>query len=91
MMARKRVRELRESRDESLLENARAWAESSPPEGGGASCYVHAETGETVWEAPAGGYTRLDGKLVLATGRVIDDPFLSMTEDEQRAKKLEKK
>jgi hypothetical protein len=36
--------------------------------------YYNNQTGESIWEPDAGGYVRHDGKLVLQSGEIIDDP-----------------
>lgn len=38
------------------------------------TCTV-ASIGEALWEPPSTGYTKHDGKLVLTTGEVTDDPL----------------
>ena len=52
---------------------------------------MNIETQEPTWDVPPGGYTRKDGMLVLATGKVIEDPLTTMTDEERRAKELETK
>ena len=90
MEARARCKRLREERDESLMNWARSVVEMAS-EDGGANFYQNSETAEVSWRPPADGYTRKDGMLVLATGKVIEDPLTTMTAEEKRAKLLEKK
>ena len=91
MMARVRCKGLREERDEELMNLARAVEEMASEDASGASFYQNKETGEVSWSPPAEGYTRKDSMLVLATGKVIEDPLTTMTAEEKRAKLLEKK
>jgi hypothetical protein len=44
--------------------------------------YLNETTDETLWEPPRTGYTRNDGKLVLADGNIIDDPAKADDEDD---------
>lgn len=72
-----------------MLIDARKFVETSK-EGGGVF-YLNVETGETETAAPACGYTKTDGFLVLSTGKVLEDPLTNMTAEEKKAKMLEKK
>ena len=90
MAGRLRCKRLREERDEQLMANARLWAELAS-EDSNTNFYQNNETAEVSWSPPADGYTRKDGMLVLANGKVIEDPLTTMTAEEKRAKLLEKK
>ena len=37
--------------------------------------YLNAETGDSLWEPPPGGYTKSDGMLILESGETIIDPL----------------
>lgn len=87
-MARRQVKAALEARLNRLIEDARKHAETRA-EDAKSFFYLHQETGEAFWEVPSIGYTRVDGMLVLATGQVIEDPLLKMTDEERRLKALE--
>ena len=43
---------------------------------------------EPVWEPPGTGYTKKDGKLVLVTGKVIEDPLNELSEEEKKKREM---
>jgi hypothetical protein len=47
--------------------------------------YVKEDTGESLWEPPAQGYTKNDAQLILANGQEINDPTLYRNEAEDVA------
>lgn len=87
LMTRKRIRMMREERDEALLNEARQFKEI---EQDGGLCYQNVETGESVWSPPASGYVKTDGQLMLSTGKVIEDPLTNLTPEEKKARLMEK-
>ena len=88
--ARWRVKAMVADKMEFMMGDARIWQETWSEESN-AWFYHNKETEEAKWEPPEGGYTKADGKLVLKTGKVIDDPLKSMTEEEKDAKEKETK
>eukprot|EP00968_Pinguiococcus_pyrenoidosus_P000752 scaffold47_cov258-Pinguiococcus_pyrenoidosus.AAC.79 len=87
-VARRKVERLRVGRRERWIDNARqvqeAWDDAS------ASWYYYSEpTGESSSEPPHTGYAKYDGRLVLANGEVIDDPYSDMSAAEVREKQRE--
>eukprot|EP00939_MAST-03C_sp_MAST-3C-sp1_P000810 g810.t1 len=56
-----------------MVVDARSWIEYYD-EREGRPFFFNAITGDSSWEPPTRGYTRPDGKLVLFTGEIIDDP-----------------
>ena len=80
-------------RSEKLFADARKWKQMVSEDTGG-YFYVNQENPDEIsWEPPAMGYTREDGMLILATNleEAVEDPLNAMTEEEKRAKLLEKK
>ena len=59
------------------IAQARMWKELIA-EDAGAMFYYNETTKASLWEAPTGqGYTRVDTRLVLQDGTVMDDPAIS--------------
>lgn len=72
-LARRLLQTLRLQRFQLWLTMAREWQETWSDEGN-AWCYIHTETGEALWEPTRSGYTRADGRLVLYSGDIVEDP-----------------
>lgn len=72
-LARARRRKLEKARYLAWLSSARSWQEIWA-EDSESWFYFNAATGEALWEPPRDGYIKADGKLVLASGEIIDDP-----------------
>jgi hypothetical protein len=74
-LSRRRRAKLEKARFQSWVTAARMvqelWSEES-------NCwfYYNSTTGDALWEPPREGYTKSDGKLVIFTGAIIDDPRL---------------
>jgi hypothetical protein len=72
-LARHKKAKLEKARFQSWVAVARSvqelWSEES-------NCwfYYNSQSGEALWEPPREGYTKSDGKLVIFTGAIIDDP-----------------
>ena len=88
--ARVRVKALLEDKKAFMMQDARMWQETWS-EDQNAWFYLHEETQEAMWEPPTDGYTKADGRLVLKSGRVIEDPLMAMTDEEKEAKEKESK
>ncbi|GMH70342.1 hypothetical protein TL16_g05387 [Triparma laevis f. inornata] len=88
--ARIRVKAMMADKMEYMMNDSRMWQETWSEESN-AWFYHNRETEEAKWEPPDCGYTKADGRLVLNTGKVIDDPLKSMTEEEKDAKEKETK
>ena len=88
--ARIRVRAMLKDKIEFMITDSRLWQETWS-EDANAWFYLNADSGEAIWEPPKGGYTKADGKLVLKSGKVIEDPLKAMTEEEKEAKEKETK
>jgi hypothetical protein len=72
-LARRQLQALKEERYENWIVNARKWQEMWSDDSQ-MWFYFNNETKEAVWEPTKEGYTKSDGKLVLASGEIIDDP-----------------
>ena len=88
--ARIRVKSMLQDKMDYMMADSRAWQETWSEESN-SWFYYNAETDQAVWEPPSSGYCKADGKLVLATGKVIEDPLKAMTEEEKEAKEKETK
>jgi len=85
ILARKVVAQKKKEWEEKLINDARAWKETWS-EDAQAWFYHNEETGEALWEPPTTGYTKDDGRLVLLTGKIIDDPDDEATQEEKELK-----
>lgn len=72
-LSRKEMRRLKRQRREQWIAQARAWQECWDDDQS-SYYYQHRETGVCHWEPTREGYTKYDGKLVLASGEIITDP-----------------
>lgn len=72
-LSRARRRNLTDARMKKWLHDARMWRETWSDESS-AWYYIHTANHEALWEPPPDGYTKADGKLVLANGAIMDDP-----------------
>ncbi len=80
-LARRQLEALREERNEMWIVNARKWQEMWSDDSQ-MWFYFNNDTKEAVWEPTKEGYTKSDGKLVLASGEIIDDPNLAALEQQ---------
>ncbi|GLE00341.1 hypothetical protein PINS_up009098 [Pythium insidiosum] len=71
--ARHTVERLRRERLAELVALARRWGEYWSDDTAQWFYHNH-ETGEALWAPPSTGYTKADGRLVLQSGKIIDDP-----------------
>ena len=83
-LARKHVNQMKALREQKMLTDARSYIETWSDDAY-KWFYYNAETKQALWEPPPNGYTKKDGKLVLVTGKVIDDPLNRETEEEAEA------
>jgi len=83
--ARFKVEKMYLEKKENMMTDARLWTETWS-EDANTWFYHNSQTDEALWEPPTGGYTKADGRLVLKSGKVIDDPFKAMTVEEKEAK-----
>lgn len=72
-LARHQLQGLRIQRYQVWLTMAREWQETWSDEGN-TWCYINTTTGEALWEPTRNGYTKADGRLVLYSGDIVDDP-----------------
>ncbi len=86
---RKWVLELKQERRRKYIEDARKVVEYRDDDTQ-AWFYLNEVTDETLWEPPRTGYTRNDGKLILADGNIIDDPDKPEDEDDGYQKAYDK-
>jgi len=85
-LATRRVNELRERHLQSLMTLAREWIEAWNEEHQAYSYQKHQleDTEQTLlWEPPSTGYKKVDGRLVLQNGKVIEDPLSSQDDEKQ--------
>ncbi|KAJ0409057.1 hypothetical protein P43SY_002191 [Pythium insidiosum] len=71
--ARHTVDRLRREKLAQLVALARRWGEYWSDDTAQWFYHNH-ETGEALWAPPSTGYTKSDGRLVLQSGKIIDDP-----------------
>ena len=72
-LARSRVLKLTSDRMELMISNACTWKEMWA-EDSASWFYLNELTQEALWEPPSEGYTKNDGQLVLANGKIVDKP-----------------
>lgn len=89
-VARRKVKKMKADLEEKMMEDARAWVEMWS-EDRFMWFYHNQQTGDALWEPPRTGYTRSGGLLVLANGKVVEDPLNKMTEEEKNDKIMQKK
>lgn len=76
-LAKRTLKELREEQMNLWIKQAMEWQEVWA-EDSNAWFYVENETGNAVWEPNPTGYTKADGQLVLANGKIVDPPDLRL-------------
>jgi len=89
-LVRRRVQKMKAQQQERLMDDARAWVETWS-EDQYKWFYYNAATGEALWEPPPTGYTKAGGMLVLANGKIIQDPLNLLTEEEKELRRLQRK
>ncbi|RYY89813.1 hypothetical protein EON63_00060 [archaeon] len=72
-LAKRYLQELKRERREHWIQMARQWQELWSEESE-TWYYYNISTQETAWEPSKQGYVKFDGKLVLTSGEIIDDP-----------------
>jgi hypothetical protein len=72
-LARRLVADMSGDNHDEMVERAREYVEIWDEESQG-YFYYRAVDEQAIWEPPASGYTKADGKLVLRNGEVIPDP-----------------
>lgn len=72
-LARVYLRDLSKHRRDRWIAMARLWQEMWSEEQQ-TWYYSNTSTGEAIWEPTRDGYTKFDGKLVLTSGEIIEDP-----------------
>ncbi|KAG5186987.1 hypothetical protein JKP88DRAFT_308384 [Tribonema minus] len=82
MAGRKAAKQALVARHRQRVMDARAWKEQWSDDAQ-AWFYHNDATGESLWAPPRTGYTKKDGRLVIVTGQVIDDPFGADGDQEQ--------
>jgi hypothetical protein len=85
-LARKLLQKLKKQQLTLWIEMARNWTEMWSDDQG-TWFYSNSVTGESQWEPTKDGYTKVDGRLVLANGATVDDPrnfAIALEEDENR-------
>mmetsp|Transcript_7644 Transcript_7644/g.22079 ORF Transcript_7644/g.22079 Transcript_7644/m.22079 type:complete len:1139 (-) Transcript_7644:33-3449(-) len=88
-VARKKTQRLAKARKDKWYHDARLvkeyWSDETS-----SWYYYNEETGESHAEPPRTGYTKNDGRLVLVTGQVVDDPYTTMSEEEVKEQEAER-
>eukprot|EP01031_Cornospumella_fuschlensis_P026080 gene26080-31492_t len=72
-LARRYLQELKRERRKHWIQMAQQWREMWSEESE-TWYYYNVSTQETAWEPSKQGYVKFDGKLVLTSGEIIDDP-----------------
>ena len=67
------LREMKKERFEKWVADAKLWQETWEEESE-MWFFLHRDTGESTWEPAKTGYTKVDGRLVLMNGTIINDP-----------------
>jgi hypothetical protein len=83
---RRRIKRMQHELLESQMEDARQWQEVFD-EANMSWFYRSRANGAEMPQPPRTGYTKTDGRLVLVTGKVVDDPLSRLTEEEKEEKR----
>jgi hypothetical protein len=73
-LCKAQLRQLKLERLEKWMADARNWSEMWEEDSQN-WYYYNNYTGETIWEPSSEGYVKHDGKLVLSSGQIVDDPL----------------
>eukprot|EP01038_Epipyxis_sp_PR26KG_P006367 gene6367-8768_t len=81
-ISKAKLRKLKKNRFDKWVADAKRYQEMWSDEAS-TWYYYNASNGESLWEPSSEGYTKFDGKLVLFSGEIIDDPTLNVPEESE--------